>query len=273
MHAVLTSINDSLADPAMKHAAMTHLPIALVLVGPVFLLAGGVLPGRRRTMSLLAAILYAVVAGSALVTIWSGEDAYDRIGGVSEALARQAHDHGEMAERIWTFGLALAGIAACGLLKKKPAAVAAVWTGFAAGIFLIGWTTVAAHKGGELVYAHGVGTPNPEFDPTIPDDPRAAFFLTNVRPVLADRCMGCHRSGRDTGGLSLVGPVGLLAGGDNGPAVVPGDPDAGTLIATLTGEHPHVSSMPPGRGEQLAEEQIEAVRLWIEQGAVWADPE
>lgn len=276
MNEIISIIQDTLADPSMKHASMTHLPIALVLIGPVLLLAAGVLPGRRRMMSLLSAILYIVLAISALFTLWSGEDAYDRIGGVSEALAHQAHDHGEMAERIWTFGLALAAIAACGLLKKKQAALAAVWTGFAGGLFLITWTIIAAHKGGVLVYDHGVGTPNPmlpEIDSIAHADPRAQFFLENVRPVLEDRCMGCHRSGRDEGGFIISNPAGILAGGDTGDAIVPGKPDAGSLLAVLQGSHPDIPRMPRGDGGPLLDNQIEAIRTWIEQGAVWADPE
>src|SRR5918993_5953464 len=55
------------------------------------------------------------------------------------------------------------------------------------------------------------------------------FFETNVRPVLAESCFGCHTS-TETAGLRVDSREALLKGGDSGPAIVPGDPDASLLI-------------------------------------------
>jgi mono/diheme cytochrome c family protein len=92
-----------------------------------------------------------------------------------------------------------------------------------------------------------------------------------VLPVLGDRCMGCHRAGRAEGGLVLTDAAGLLRGGDHGAAVVPGRPEEGTMPAVLRAEHPDISPMPRGKRGPLPEDQIEAIRLWIEQGAVWPE--
>ena len=267
----------TLDDPAKLHAAMVHLPIALALLAPLFLLLAGLLPGRRRMGSLLAVIAYTILAIATLATIQSGESAYDDIGDVPAALGTLAYEHGEMAERIWTWGALAAILAALGLLKhesKKKLAVAGVWTAFAFGLFTAGWTAVAAHQGGALVYEHGVGTPDLAFknDSTADDhgDPRVDHFLANVRPLLIDRCIGCHRDGREEAGLNMSTMTTILEGADHGPVLRPGYPEASMMMTVIRGDHPEIDRMPKGKRGPLTDQQIEAIRLWIEQGAVWA---
>lgn len=272
MSSILNEILASMRDPASRHAAMVHMPIALAFIAPLFLLVAGVLPSRRRMGSLIAMIAYALLAIAGLFTIWSGEDAYDMIGDVTPAIGTLAHDHGEMAERIWTWGLVGAVIAAVGIQKKKKqVAIGAVWLGLAFGIFAAGWAGIAAHKGGVLVYEHAVGIPAPIPDDNPDIDPRLNFFLREVRPVLADNCMGCHRDARPAAGLDLTSISDILQGAEHGPVLKPGYPEASMLMTVLRGEHPQVDRMPPGDSPPLTDDQIEAIRLWIEQGAVWAE--
>lgn len=258
----------------MKHAAMVHLPIALAFIAPIFLLVAGLLPGRRRMGAFIAMIAYAVLAIATLITIQSGEAAYDAIGDVSKSLGDMAHEHGEMAERIWTWGLIVSIVAGVGLFKKKTVAVTAVWVALAMGIFTAGWTAVASHKGGVLVYEYGLGTPNPFSVNTDADeaeqDPRMTRFLADVRPVLVDRCIGCHRSGRKEGGLSLSSMTAILIGGDRGPVLTPGNSRTSTLFTAIKGNHPEIPLMPKS-GKPITAEQIEAVRRWIDDGAVWGE--
>ena len=59
-------------------------------------------------------------------------------------------------------------------------------------------------------------------------DPGAAsesFFELKVRPVLAGTCVKCHGDKKASGGLRLDSRDAMIAGGDGGPAVVPGDPE------------------------------------------------
>ena len=53
------------------------------------------------------------------------------------------------------------------------------------------------------------------------------YFEKNVRPLLAQRCYKCHseKSEKKKGGLLLDRKAGWVAGGDSGPAIVPGKPD------------------------------------------------
>jgi len=274
---VSSTLNDILRafqDPATKHAAMVHMPIALAFIAPIFLLVAGLLPGRRRMGAFIAMLAYAALAIITLITIQSGEAAYDSIGDVSSSLGDMAHEHGEMAERIWTWGLIVAVVAGIGLIKKKTLAVTAIWVAIAMGIFTAGWAAVAAHKGGVLVYEYGLGTPNPisgiAGEENTEIDPRMTRFLADVRPVLVDRCIGCHRSGRKEGGLALSSMTEILRGGDRGPVLTPGNSRTSVMLTAIEGIHPELPRM-PNSGKPLTQSQIDAIRQWIDDGAVWGE--
>ena len=125
---------------------------------------------------------------------YSTHDEWIRVDGdVAPAIGTMAYEHGEMAERVWTWGLVGAVIAAVGLQqKKKPLAVGAVWLGLVFGVFAAGWAAVAAHKGGVLVYEHGVGIPepipddNPDIDPAFACTARA-MAMASVEASLTTR--------------------------------------------------------------------------------------
>jgi mono/diheme cytochrome c family protein len=75
--------------------------------------------------------------------------------------------------------------------------------------------------------------------------------------MFRNRCGTCHGI-TAVGGLSLATYEDALIGGDNGPAIVPGNPEASVLVQVqLEGGHPG----------QLTPEEISAVIEWIEAGA------
>ena len=94
-------------------------------------------------------------------------------------------------------------------------------------------------------------------------------FEKAVRPVLAEHCLSCH--GADAkkvkGGLKLTTRADLLAGGDSGPAVVPGDA-ARSLIVEAVAYHGEMKMPPKGR---LKDADIAAVTAWVNAGAPWPD--
>src|SRR5262245_61376385 len=51
------------------------------------------------------------------------------------------------------------------------------------------------------------------------------FFENKVRPLLAEHCFKCHGEEKHKGGLRLDSRAAILTGGDQGPALVPGDAD------------------------------------------------
>ena len=91
------------------------------------------------------------------------------------------------------------------------------------------------------------------------------FFEKQVRPVLLEQCAECHGPDVAESKLRVDSLAGLLAGGERGPAIVPGKPRESLLIAAIN--HDEVLQMPPKR--KLSARQIRDIAKWIETGAVW----
>src|SRR5687767_4441002 len=98
-------------------------------------------------------------------------------------------------------------------------------------VMLIGATTAS------LAFAQPGPAPTPE---------QVAFFEKSIRPVLVRECYACHAKTAEKvkGELLLDSRDGLRQGGENGPAIVPGDPKASFLIEKM--RHADVNKrMPP----------------------------
>lgn len=92
------------------------------------------------------------------------------------------------------------------------------------------------------------------------------LFEKSIRPVLAERCFGCHSSKlkEPKANLRLDTKAGLARGGDSGPVLVAGKPGESLLFKAISYTDHHLRMPPTGK---LPEESIAAFRLWIEQGA------
>src|SRR5688572_12083497 len=77
-------------------------------------------------------------------------------------------------------------------------------------------------------------------------DEQTNFFERKIRPVLVEKCYECHTSQakKVKGGLLLDSKASTLAGGDNGPAVVPGKLDESLLIEAIRYQNKD-TEMPP----------------------------
>lgn len=91
------------------------------------------------------------------------------------------------------------------------------------------------------------------------------FFESRIRPVLIEHCYECH--GPDAkiaqGNVRLTTRDALLAGGDSGPAIVPGKPPESLLLQSLRYES---LQMPP-KGK-LSDAIISDFERWIADGAI-----
>ena len=83
-----------------------------------------------------------------------------------------------------------------------------------------------------VVLRHGVASqPTTANDSKLSDADR--FFLEEVQPLLASRCVTCHGPDKAEGGLRLDSREAALKGGDSGPALVPGKPDESLLLMAV----------------------------------------
>src|SRR5262245_62731175 len=71
------------------------------------------------------------------------------------------------------------------------------------------------------------------------------FFESKVRPVLAANCVECHGPTKASGGLRLDSREGLFKGGENGPAVTPGDVESSLLAIAIKHDEKEFVQMPP----------------------------
>jgi hypothetical protein len=100
-------------------------------------------------------------------------------------------------------------------------------------------------------------------------DEAADFFENKVRPVLVKNCLACHGSGvAKMGGLQLDSRDHLMAGGHDGPVIVPGDPERSMLIQAVRKTHGRFKMPPQGK---LTDQEIADLSSWVKSGAVWPD--
>ena len=90
------------------------------------------------------------------------------------------------------------------------------------------------------------------------------FFESKIRPVLVEHCYRCHSADGQgiRGGLSLENRDAMLAGGESGPAIVPGSLDESILWSAINYQD---FKMPPKT--PLPRAVIEDFRKWILMGA------
>ena len=119
-----------------------------------------------------------------------------------------------------------------------------------------------------VVLALSGAPPDPEQEaaPPAAGSPGTEFFEQKIRPVLAERCYSCHSAIAEKlkGNLLLDTREGTLKGGDQGPSVVPGDPDRSLLIRAVRFTDPDLQ-MPPKK--KLPADQIADLEAWVRNGA------
>ena len=93
----------------------------------------------------------------------------------------------------------------------------------------------------------------------------AIDFARQIRPILAENCFHCH------GPDAAIREAGLRLDTESDVAamLVAGDRDASELFRRLATEDETEVMPPPEANRSLTAEQIEAIGLWIDQGARW----
>ncbi|WP_425615229.1 PSD1 and planctomycete cytochrome C domain-containing protein [Anatilimnocola sp. NA78] len=94
----------------------------------------------------------------------------------------------------------------------------------------------------------------------------AEFFELQIRPLLVSHCIDCHGDRKQEAKLRLDSREALLAGGDSGPAIVPGDPDKSLLIAAVHYKADAAQMPPKGK---MDDEKIDKLTRWVKTGAIW----
>ncbi|MBL9114809.1 MAG: DUF1549 domain-containing protein [Verrucomicrobiaceae bacterium] len=97
-------------------------------------------------------------------------------------------------------------------------------------------------------------------------DPNAPVsFYKQIRPIFQGQCHGCHQPAKAKGDYIMTDFASLLKGGEEGVAVVPGDPAKSSLLSLIT-PHDGKAEMPQ-KADPLDQAQIGLVARWIKEGA------
>ena len=97
------------------------------------------------------------------------------------------------------------------------------------------------------------------------DGSETVSFKDDVAPWMVNVCLGCHSGNNPRGGYNITTFEQLLAGGDTGNTIVPGDPDGSYIVDLVLRQDP--IKMPAGNQTQIKRSQAMALEKWIKEGA------
>lgn len=272
------------------HLPLLHFPIVLLLGVLLFevLHRLGKLD-RERTRD-VTGIFLTVAATAAVVTAAAG-------------LAYAAgEDFDGPAENTFLlhrgFGIGVAVVSVLLLLAHKK--VGPLARAYLPLLVLAGAGVVfTGHEGGELVHGEGFYTrplypaekdsgKGGDDGPVISHDdgdsaadvrerhpegpiPEKPDYIKDIQPMLQRSCVKCHGPEKRKSGLRLDVKRFAFKGGESGPvAIVAGNPDK-SLVYSMCTKPADDEDLMPSRGKLLALSEIETLKRWIEQGAVWPD--
>lgn len=95
-------------------------------------------------------------------------------------------------------------------------------------------------------------------------------FNRDIRPILNQKCIGCHGGVKKGGGVSLQFEADIRVPGKSGKIpIVPGDPAKSELVHRLTTAD-HDERMPKEK-PPLDPAQVQLIERWVKQGARWSN--
>jgi mono/diheme cytochrome c family protein len=98
-------------------------------------------------------------------------------------------------------------------------------------------------------------------------------YAADIQPIFQTSCYPCHsaKTPKPKGKLRLDSLDAVLKGGEDGPALVPGDSAKSAIVANVSHLGDPDDYMPPPKNrdhiQPLTKEQIGLIRAWIDQGA------
>jgi len=98
---------------------------------------------------------------------------------------------------------------------------------------------------------------------------KSVSFSQDIHPILKENCFPCHQAGgvgEVASGLNVESYDSLMQGTKLGPVIQPGQSYASTLQVLVEHNAGDEINMPKG-GVKLAQEKIETIGNWIDQGA------
>ena len=97
-------------------------------------------------------------------------------------------------------------------------------------------------------------------------------YQSDIAPIINNKCIKCHISPSGNGyratGLMMDSYEALMQGSVYGPIVIAGDSQRSILNMQVEGRAGDVRRNLHNSGNALTNDEIEAFRMWVEQGAL-----
>lgn len=242
------------------HPLLVHLPIGILLLAPLLQWLS-----RREGYTIAPGVMNVIWLsgiGSALLSC---------ITGYMLSLSGE-YDEGTVTLHMWA-GIGVTILALLAALKVFKREFDTTYKASAIGLLLL--ITFTGHLGGSLTHGGdyllaGLNGGNNAADdkPVLIADVQAANVYADViSPMLQSRCYSCHGPQKQKGGLRMDSPEGIMKGGKEGKAIIPGQADESEMIKRLLLPPSHEDHMPPKEKPQLSDAQIALIHWWIAQGA------
>jgi len=91
-------------------------------------------------------------------------------------------------------------------------------------------------------------------------------YLTEIKPLLRDKCFSCHSSRKQEGGLRLDAASLIRKGGESGPGYVTRSASKSLILKRVTADDDN--RMPPAEdGTRLTAKEVAKLTAWINSGA------
>jgi mono/diheme cytochrome c family protein len=248
------------------HLLVIHFPIALVLITPLFELAGRsrYFPGLLNSVDFLQGLatfsaIVAAILGWCLA--WNG--------GYSGYLVIQ-----HMWGGAWlAFGCLLCwtlrGLRNAGAIYTLMLAVIVglvLWTGYRGGQLSQGENHLTEFMPGSLRWLLRASDRNDEDGASRNPGPDT-LYGGHIQPLFNQHCISCHGPDKQKSNLRLDSLSGVIRGGKHGEVVKGGDTKDSELFRRITLPPDHNDFMPAEHKRPLNEAQVKLIGFWIGTGA------
>jgi len=127
----------------------------------------------------------------------------------------------------------------------------------------------AGHYGASLTHGENFILEPVTFAGEFPKIPveQAKIFDDVIMPIFSQKCLSCHNVEKAKGGLTMDNLAALLKGGKSGKLFVPGNPKISLLLERIHLPEENKKHMPPKGKNQLTDEEIALLTLWIKENA------